>query len=80
MCGVGKKSKMQSMGFHPFAYVMIGTFLLAVGTMLTGVAGLGQRNKTGQQALRSNRLMALRVGLCALLLAQIIIYVTYIKA
>lgn len=65
---------------HPFAYVMVATFVGAVVTMLFGVAGLSRPEAgTGPQALRSNKLMALRVGLCALLLAEIIIYVAYIK-
>lgn len=68
------------MALHPFAYLMVATFLLAVGTLLTGIAGLGHTSKNGTQALRSNRLMALRVGLCMLLLVEIVIYVAFLKA
>ena len=72
------------MFIHPFAYVLVGTFLAAILTMLIGVAGLGKaaRDVEGNNthdAARSTRLMALRVGLCFLLLAEIIIYVAYIK-
>lgn len=64
---------------HPFAYVLVGTFLAAVTTMLFGVAGLGKSKDGTHDASRSTRLMALRVGLCFLLLIEIIIYVAYIK-
>lgn len=67
------------MFIHPFAYVMVGTFLAAIVTMLIGVAGLGKTERGEHDANRSTRLMALRVGLCFLLLAEIIIYVSYIK-
>ena len=60
---------------HPFAYFMIFTFLAALATMLAGVAGMGS---TGNQS-RSTNLMALRVGLCGLLLAEILIYINFIR-
>lgn len=62
---------------HPFSYLMVATFLGAVATMLLGVGGLANDGK--QAALRSNKLMGIRVGLCALLLAEILIYVMYVK-
>ena len=64
---------------HPFAYVLVGTFLAAILTMLVGIAGLSKSDKDGHDATRSTRLMALRVGLCFLLLIEILIYITYIK-
>jgi hypothetical protein len=64
---------------HPFAYVLIATFLAAVTTMLFGVAGLSKSESGSHDATRSTRLMALRVGLCFLLLVEIIIYIAYIK-
>jgi hypothetical protein len=63
---------------HPFAYVMILTFLAAVATMLAGVIGMGTP-PTKPTENRSTNLMALRVALCALLLGEILIYITYIK-
>ena len=64
---------------HPFSYVLVGTFLAAITTMLFGVAGLGKTTAGSHDASRSTRLMALRVGLCFLLLIEIIIYIAYIK-
>ena len=64
---------------HPFAYVLVATFLGAITTMLIGVAGLSKSKDGTHDASRSTRLMALRVGLCFLLLIEIIIYVAYIK-
>ena len=63
----------------PFAYVMIATFLAAVATMAAGVGGLSRSGDGKEGGLRSNRLMTIRVGLCALLLAEIVVYVTYIR-
>lgn len=60
---------------HPFAYVMILTFLAAVGTLLSGVFGMAQPGS----GPRSNRLMGVRVALCALLLAEILIYAGFIR-
>ncbi|PZP39167.1 MAG: hypothetical protein DI585_04935 [Pseudomonas fluorescens] len=64
---------------HPFSYVLVATFLAAVTTMVLGVAGLGKSDKGTHDASRSTRLMALRVGLCFVLLIEIIIYILYIK-
>jgi hypothetical protein len=64
---------------HPFAYVMVATFIAAVLTMLFGIAGLGRGTTNTPKAGRSNQLMFLRVGLCALLLLEIIYYITVIK-
>jgi hypothetical protein len=63
---------------HPFSYVMVATFLGAVAAMVAGVGGLAQANGKAS-ATRGNKLMALRVALCALLLAEIIIYTQYIR-
>lgn len=64
---------------HPFAYVMVATFLAAVATMLLGVAGLSRTENGTHNASRSTSLMALRVGLCIALLVEILIYIAYIK-
>lgn len=65
---------------HWFTYLMAGTLLLAVITMVAGVANLGQVKPEGTEpTTRGNTLMFLRVGLCLLLLVQIVIYITYIK-
>lgn len=64
---------------HPFAYVLVATFLAAVTTMILGVAGLGKSANGTHDSSRSTKLMALRVGLCFVLLAEIIIYIAYIK-
>lgn len=64
---------------HPFSYVLVGTFLAAITTMILGVAGLGKSEAGTHDASRSTRLMALRVGLCFLLLVEIIIYIVYFK-
>jgi hypothetical protein len=59
---------------------MVGTFVAAVIIMLAGVAGLGKTAANGTHSgSRSTQLMVLRVGLCVLLLAEIIIYIAYIK-
>lgn len=63
---------------HPFSYVMVATFLGALLTMLAGVGGMAAGTDKAA-AHRANRLMMLRVGLCGLLLAEILIYVTYIR-
>lgn len=67
------------MDLHPFAYVMILTFLAAVVTMMLGVAGLSNSNKSTAGAQFSNKLMSIRVGLCVLLLGEIIFYLAYLK-
>jgi hypothetical protein len=64
---------------HPFAYVLVLTFLAAVTTTLLGVAGLGKSESGTHNPTRSTKLMALRVGLCILLLLEILIYLAYIK-
>jgi|GEM_PF-2201475 len=63
-----------------FQYLMVATFLAAVFTMLMGIAGLGNtKNQSRTHGEHSNRLMVLRVALCAVLLAEILIYIAYIK-
>ncbi len=64
---------------HPFAYVMIATFLAALVTLVLGVAGMSKSQDGTQNPDRSTKLMALRVGLCIALLIEIIIYIAYIK-
>lgn len=66
------------MSTHPFVILMVITFIAAIATMLAGVVGMakGQTPNTASTS-RSTQLMALRVGLCALLLLEIIIYVNY---
>lgn len=64
---------------HPFAYILVGTFVAALLTMILGIAGLGKSEQGSHDATRSTKLMALRVGLCFLLLAEIIIYIAYFK-
>ncbi len=65
---------------HPFAYIMVATFVAAVATMLMGVAGMSNPGTTGAPANgKGTFLMALRVGLCILLLIEILIYIAYIK-
>ena len=70
------------MTLHWFAYVMIVTFIGALGTMMAGLVNLsGDRSDgKGSGATRSNTLMFARVGLCFLLVAEILIYVTYFKS
>ncbi len=77
-CG-GNKHTVTGMFNHPFAYVLVGTFLAAITTMIFGVAGLSKSKEGAHDASRSTRLMALRVGLCFLLLIEIIIYIAYLK-
>jgi hypothetical protein len=60
---------------HLFPPLMVVTFLAAVLTLLVGIGNLAG-NGDGD---RSTRLMVLRVGLCALLLAEILIYITFLK-
>lgn len=62
---------------HPFAVVMALTFFAAIITMLVGVTKVGDGNADRTQ---STKLMALRVGLCFVLLVEILIYVTYFKS
>lgn len=64
---------------HPFAYVMVATFLAALVTLVLGVAGMSKTEAGTHNAARSTKLMALRVGLCIALLIEILIYVAYIK-
>lgn len=63
---------------HWFSYVMAATFVGAVITMGLGVAGLGNAT-ADNHGRKSTRLMALRVGLCGLLLLEIVIYLTWLK-
>jgi NADH:ubiquinone oxidoreductase subunit 6 (subunit J) len=60
------------------AVVMVLTFVGAVVTMLVGVGGMRQDAANGPN--RSTRLMALRVGLCFVLLLQTLVYLAYFKA
>ncbi len=65
------------------ALSMVVTFVAAVATMLMGVAGLSRTSTDPSPAtphLRSPKLMALRVGLCVALLAQIVLYISWFKA
>jgi hypothetical protein len=66
------------MNLHPFAYVMIATFMGAIVAMGLGAGTLTQRD--GGASTRGNSLMMLRVGLCFALLVEIIIYISYFKA
>jgi hypothetical protein len=69
---------------HWFAFVMAGTFVAAILAMLAGVVNLSgprddQNSAPSGAASRSTTLMMLRVGLCFLLLCEIIFYLVYIK-
>lgn len=68
---------------HWFAFVMVGTFLCAIGSLLLGMVNLaGPRTaaESATKAGRSTNLMFMRVGFCLALLVEIIIYLTYFKA
>lgn len=58
---------------------MVATFLGAIATMMLGVAGLGKSSTSKKDLNKVTNLMTLRVALCALLLVEIIFYVTYLK-
>jgi hypothetical protein len=60
-----------------FPPLMIATFLGAVIVLLVGVSGMAG-TKTGDHN-RSTQLMALRVGLCGVLLLEIIFYITFVR-
>jgi hypothetical protein len=67
---------------HPFAYVMALTFVGAIAAMVVGMINLSAPRTeatSGAKASRSTALMFWRVGLCFLLLVEIIIYILYIK-
>ncbi len=67
---------------HWFAWMMVATFVCAIGLLVLGMANLaGPRDAedSGNKSGRSTSLMFMRVGFCLALLVQIIIYVTYIK-
>lgn len=64
---------------HPLAITMVLTFVAAIATLVVGIAGMGRAAADSASAKRANQLMMLRVGLCVLLLIQIIFYVIYIK-
>jgi hypothetical protein len=53
--------------------LMVLTFLAALTTLLSGVLNMGTRSNEAR-GKTSNRLMMLRVGLCILLLVEILIY------
>jgi hypothetical protein len=56
---------------------MVATFLGAVIVLLIGVSGMAG-TKTDDKN-RSTQLMALRVGLCGVLLLEIIFYITFVR-
>jgi len=67
---------------HPFAYVMALTFVAAMGAMVVGMINLSAARTKASSAAKaghSTTLMFWRVGLCFLLLVEIIIYILYIK-
>ncbi len=59
---------------HPFAYVMIVTFCCALATLLLGVGTMGSKDPE-----KGNKLMMMRVGFCAALLVEMLIYAIFIK-
>jgi len=61
---------------HPFVYLMIFTFIAAVGVLLFGVAGMGTSSSNSG---RGTKLMALRVGLCFTLLCEMLFYANFIR-
>lgn len=75
------RPSLKHMNFHPFAILMVATFVGALATLLAGVTGMGRANPQGEaaRAATSNKLMALRVALCLLLLAEILVYVAFIR-
>lgn len=52
-----------------FITLMIITFLAAVATLLFGVVNMGRPNSKS-----APKIMALRVGICGLLLAEMLVY------
>lgn len=63
---------------HPFTWLMLATFLAALVTLLTGVAGMANRQQSNKHN-RATWLMAARVGLCILLLIEMLIYHFYLN-
>lgn len=63
---------------HPFAYVMIATFIAVVVVLTMGITSIGRHSDKAQKS-RSSRLMLLRVMLSFALLIEIVIYVAYFK-
>lgn len=62
---------------HIFPPLMIITFVAAILTLALGVSGMMAGKAGGND--RSTQLMALRVGLCAVLLGEILIYITFVR-
>ena len=62
---------------HPFKILMIVTFVLTFITLFAGILNMGEQTK--QARARSNKLMVLRVALGFSLLAEIVIYLAFIK-
>ncbi|HEX2859654.1 MAG TPA: hypothetical protein VHP58_05615 [Alphaproteobacteria bacterium] len=60
-----------------FPPLMIITFIAAILTLVLGISGMMGGHSGGKD--RSTQLMALRVGLCAVLLFEIIIYITFVR-
>ena len=60
---------------HPFAYVMIATFVATLVVLFSGIIQMGKL----QRKKPSTKLMALRVGLSVLLLTEMLIYIVFIK-
>ena len=60
-----------------FIAAMVLTFGAAVATLLGGIANMGKKERSEKG---SNKLMMLRVGLCALLLAEMVIFSMLFKA
>lgn len=61
-------------GMTWFEILMVITFLGALAALASGIASIGKSSK------RSTLLMAARVGLCLLLLVEILIYSAFFKA
>lgn len=60
---------------HPFAYVMIATFIGTVVVLFSGIIQM-----TAPQSKRpSTKLMMLRVALSVLLLTEMLVYIVFIK-
>ncbi len=67
---------------HWFSFVMVGTFVCAIASLLIGMVNLAGPRTDAQSAAKAGRstaLMFARVGFCLALLVQIIIYITYFK-
>ena len=62
---------------HPFFFVIIATFLLLLGVLMTGIFGIGKIDDNS--AKRANKFMFMRVGLGVILLAEILFYSFVLK-